>query len=236
LLDGVGLQLYIFYLREPNDSNVRKKGLLRAFSLAKLVLSKLDELNTASNLVGYAPAIYYQLALLAGMTILKMSHSSYSKYIDAEGGKRAFNIAVSLLRQTSLEDSDLPGRSSKILTQLWSMQDQQGRRDEEPNLKLRTRSGASLLHDSLWTWRERFGGQGSGQETPNFGMYSQDMYGQVNSDSPTDTTGSSLGNNAVSGMEEPVFDGLNVEDLFNIGIFSLLPYDFDGDTSLLTNT
>jgi transcriptional regulatory protein LEU3 len=170
LLDGVGLQLYIFYLREPNNLNSRRKGLIRVFNIAKEVLTKLGDLNSTSNLIRYGPASYFQLAVLAAIVILKLNHSSCFKYIDTESGKRAFDLGILLLRQASLQDNDLPGRTSEILVQLWSAQEQQGRRDEEPSLKLRTRSGASLLHDSLWAWREKFGGQGSGTQTPSGGM------------------------------------------------------------------
>jgi hypothetical protein len=146
---------------ETTASDTRKRGLLRAFDIAVKVVSKLQELDRGSNLMMYAPATYRRIASLAAMIILKIYHSKYATFVDTEGGKRAFNIALALNRRSSVEDNDLPGRTSKILAQLWSAQVQGDHRAEEPSLKLRSRSGASLLHDSLWDWRERFGGQGS---------------------------------------------------------------------------
>ena len=49
---------------------------------------------------------------------------------------------------------------SKILAQLWSVhQSLASGREEEPSLTMKSRFCASVLHDSLWLWRERFGGQ-----------------------------------------------------------------------------
>ncbi len=77
-------------------------------------------------------------------------------------GKRAFNTVISMLKRSSVEDNDLKGRVGKILAQLWSAhQSLPAKREQEPGLQVRTRLGASILHDSLWQWRERFGDQGS---------------------------------------------------------------------------
>lgn len=110
---------------------------------------------------------YFRVISIAAMFILKLSYSNLSPFLDLENGKRAFNSAIMLTRRISIEDNDLPGRTSTILTQLWSAQARGGQQDKEPGLKLKTRLAASLTHDSLWTWREIFGGQGSsGANTP----------------------------------------------------------------------
>lgn len=84
----------------------------------------------------------------------------------------------------SLEDNDLPGRMSKILTQLWSAYARMGPIDEEPTLKLRTRHAASLLHDILWCWRETFGGQGNANNSNNSTANSSVSHTAFNTDSP----------------------------------------------------
>lgn len=108
---------------------------------------------------------------MAALFILKLQDSNYAELLDVESGKRAFNAALFLLRQASLEDSDLPGRTSNILAQLWSRQGHSKQSGEEPRLRLRTRLSASLLHDQLWSWRESFGGQVSASHTPPAGMW-----------------------------------------------------------------
>jgi len=168
LLDGVGLELRIFYFPEICSAEIRRKGLLRAYNLSQALISKIQEADQKTNLMSYSPTSFYRLTTISALVILKIIKSSYSNFVDAESGKSAFNSAISLIRQSSVEDNDLPGRASKILTQLWGIQSQRYQRTEdEPRIKLTTRSSASMLHDSLWLWRERFGGLGSGTNSPN---------------------------------------------------------------------
>lgn len=157
LLDGAGLHLYIFYLMEPSGPPNRKTALLRGYSLAIGLIRRVSDLGVESDFVRYAPQAQFQVLSLAAMLILKLSFSNYSTFIDVDEGKRTFHIAAQMIRETSLEDNDLQGRMSKILTQLWSGYARIGSFNEEPSLKLRTRLAASLLHDLLWTWRDAYG-------------------------------------------------------------------------------
>lgn len=104
---------------------------------------------------------------LAAIKLLKILNSSLSQYVDFDAGKRLFNSAMYLIRRSSVEDNDLAGRSSKILTQLWVVHNSlTARREQEPRLRINTRLSASLLHDSLWLWREEFGGQANAYREP----------------------------------------------------------------------
>lgn len=97
----------------------------------------------------------------AGMLVMKLVNSSYARYLEVDEGKRSFNVVLGLLRKASLENNDIRGRASKIMAQLWSVHRSRTlRREQEPSLNVRSRLGASVLHDELWTWREEFGGQG----------------------------------------------------------------------------
>lgn len=157
MLNGAGLHLYIFYLMEPPGPDARKTALLRGYSLATGLIRRVSDFGVESDFVRYAPQVQYQVLSFSAMFILKLSFSSYSSFIDVDEGKRMFHIAAQMIRQTSLEDNDLQGRMSKILTQLWSGYARIGSLNEEPSLKLRTRLAASLLHDLLWTWRDAYG-------------------------------------------------------------------------------
>lgn len=112
----------------------------------------------------YAPTHFGHILLTAGVIVLKVLHSSFSTFLDISGGKRAFNLVVTLLRRASIEDNDLPGRSSKILAQLWAVHDtsiSNSGQGNEPTLRLKTRSSASVMHDALWVWRDKFAKQGT---------------------------------------------------------------------------
>lgn len=171
MLSSIGLQLYVFYLLDSSRSLARKMALARAFDMATDLISKLQQLDTASNFMKHCPSSYFRATSLAALFILRLEDSNFAGILDGEKGKQAFNAALSLLRRASLEDSDLPGRTFKILAQLWTMQGRSQHSGEEPRLKLRTRLGASLLHDTMWRWRENFGGQISASHTPPLGKF-----------------------------------------------------------------
>jgi hypothetical protein len=156
------MQLRTYYFFEPSASEMRKQGLLRAYSAALNFISKVVDEDTKSNFVKYMPNVFCQILNTAGMLLMKIINSSYSRYVDIESGKRSFNVILDLLRRATLEDNDIRGRGGKILAQLWTVhQARTIHRGQEPNLRVKSRLGASVLHDGLWIWREEFGGQGS---------------------------------------------------------------------------
>ncbi|KAJ9348533.1 hypothetical protein DTO280E4_9304 [Paecilomyces variotii] len=218
LLNGAGLQLYVFYLLETSDSDSRKRALLRAYKISTETISKLAHIDAGSDATQYSPISFFRVVCLASMFILKLIYSNLSIFLDIENGKRSFTSAMILSRRVSIEDNDLPGRTSKILTQLWSAQARSGQRDKEPGLKLKTRLAASLLHDSLWTWREEFGGQRSMENTPPGGTRGQN----VSIQDPNSTTS----------QDVAYVDGLTLEDVVDAEILALLPFSLDADALL----
>ena len=149
-----------YYFFESSASETRKQGLLRAYTAALNFISKLAEEDAKNDFIKYVPNVFCQILNTAAMLVMKIINSSYSRYVDTERGKRSFNIVLGLLRRAVLEDNDIRGRGGKILAQLWTVHHSRAvRRVQEPNLKVKSRLGASVLHDELWTWREEFGGQ-----------------------------------------------------------------------------
>lgn len=149
------MQLRTYYFLFNSTSTLRREGLLKAYQTALILINKFSDADSNFDFMKYAPDFYSQNLSIAANVVLRIVNSSYSKYIDQEGGKRAFNAVLSLLRRASVENNDLRGRASKILSQLWSLyQSRLHAKDQEPILRVRTRFAASVLHDSLWTWRE----------------------------------------------------------------------------------
>lgn len=141
-------------------TDIRKQGLLKAYAAAVTLISKAADADEKWNFTLFASSGFTQVIVIAAMVLMKIVNSSFSGYVDNEDGKHAFNTAISLVRKSSVEDNDLPGRVSKIIAQLWNLhRSLNQRKKEEPSVNIKTRWGASLLHDSLWTWREEFGGQ-----------------------------------------------------------------------------
>lgn len=160
MLSCSSLQLRAFYFFEQPE--LRQLGILKAYSTA---LSLINMTQNATDMFGfmlYSPSHFAHELLLGAVIVLKVLYSKFSTFVDFAEGKRAFNYAVSLLRKASIEDNDLNGRSSKILAQLWGAYNAHASRAKtthEPSLRLRTRSSASVMHDELWAWRERFSKQ-----------------------------------------------------------------------------
>lgn len=145
--------------------DVRKRGLLKAFETASSFITRITAEDANSQLVLYAPIHIYRMLILAAIVLLKILNSTYSQYVDCAFGKRMYFSSLLLLRRCSLENNDNIGRASKILNQLWSVHRSLAAEEEEPSLRIRTRLGASILHDTLWLWRQEFGGQDNAYRT-----------------------------------------------------------------------
>ncbi|OJZ85566.1 hypothetical protein ASPFODRAFT_135390 [Aspergillus luchuensis CBS 106.47] len=236
LLNGIGLQLYVFYLLEESDSDTRKRGLIRAYSMSISTIAIINQLEALTDAMAYGPVSYFRIISLAAIFILKLSYSNLGPYLDLETGKRSFNSAIALTRRISIEDNDLPGRMSKILTQLWSAQNiHRGQRDKPPGLRLKTRLAASLVHDSMWMWREQFGGQPrSGTNTPlaSRGHFTDNRAMEQRgglSARETGSAGQEATTNFPVGMEDACSNGLTLEDVVDAELLALLPFSLDGE-------
>jgi hypothetical protein len=164
----VSMQLSTYYFFDSSAPEIRKQGLLRAYTAALNLISNIAEEDVKNDFIKYVPNVFCLLLNTAGMLVIKIVGSSYARYVDIEGGKRSFNTVLGLLRRATLEDNDIWGRGGKILAQLWTVHHSRTvRREQEPNLTVKSRFGASVLHDGLWTWREEFGGQGGPSFRPS---------------------------------------------------------------------
>ncbi|KAG0648535.1 Regulatory LEU3 [Hyphodiscus hymeniophilus] len=161
LLEMSALQLRTYYFFISSDHDLRREGLLKAYTTSLDLICKATEAKEKSDFIRYAPDVYGRFLVLAAVLVMRIIHSSYARYVDVNEGKSAFDAVLRMFQRASLENDDLRGRISKILKQLWSFHQSCAPKSilEEPKLHIRTRLGASLLHDALWTWREEFGGQ-----------------------------------------------------------------------------
>ncbi|KAK9471128.1 uncharacterized protein V1510DRAFT_431496 [Dipodascopsis tothii] len=175
LLHVVWLQLYAYaFLDEDPERHV---GLLvHAYKYAIKLVSIMDGLDSddgelglgssAANPAGersrlaYLP-VYVDLDVaLAAFVLLRLQFSPMADLLDANAGKRHFASAISILRKASVRENDFPYRISAVLFQLWKLfaKDQaETRKPHTVRLKLRTRMATSIIYDSIWVWRERYG-------------------------------------------------------------------------------
>ncbi|KIX04970.1 uncharacterized protein Z518_05842 [Rhinocladiella mackenziei CBS 650.93] len=154
-ISSATLQLQSYYFLEPLLSTSRKPGLLRAYHTAVKLITQTNEAIKIDWFGQSAPRYFGQMLKLAALVVMKLVFSSYSRILDFETGKNAFDTALSIHRLMSAENNDFHARSSIFLAHLWGINQNSSRlRHDEPTLRLNTRHSASLLHDSLWIWRD----------------------------------------------------------------------------------
>ncbi|KAK9369173.1 hypothetical protein V1509DRAFT_621354 [Lipomyces kononenkoae] len=179
-------QLYAYaFLDEDLESNT--DALTVAYQVAIQTISFAETLDVSAIPDGkyskllYLPTYIELDIVVAAFIILKLQFSSLSETLDIECGKRHFASAIAIMRKSSIKDSDFPIRVSTIMFQLWKLHSKDrldairdGRPQYiSPRLTLRSRMAASVLFDSIWVWRERYGtfqvqpaGAGQGQHHP----------------------------------------------------------------------
>ncbi|KAK9488321.1 hypothetical protein V1527DRAFT_457600 [Lipomyces starkeyi] len=179
-------QLYAYsFLDEDLESNL--DGLTLAYQAAIEMIAFAETLDVSiipdgkySKLL-YLPTYIELDIVLAAFIIMKLQFSSLSEALDVTSGKRHFASAIAIMRKSSIKDNDFPIRVSTIMFQLWKLHSKDkldairdGRPQYiSPRLKLRSRMATSVLFDSIWVWRERYGtfqtqpaGAGQGQHYP----------------------------------------------------------------------
>ncbi|KAJ9629153.1 hypothetical protein H2204_008942 [Knufia peltigerae] len=151
------MQLQTYHFLQPVKSVTRKQGLLRLYHTAMTVISQMKAATASVDFRRCAPRYFGQMLKHAALVLMKILHSSYARMVDVDAGKQAFNLAIAMHRDMTLETNDFHDRASTILGHLWSLhRDSHFNTRADPILKLNTRLSGSLLHETLWMWRDRY--------------------------------------------------------------------------------
>ncbi|KAJ5605366.1 hypothetical protein N7510_010520 [Penicillium lagena] len=153
-------QLESYYFYDLADANARRQGLLRAYSNACIFITGLLDEDKATELFLYSSYELLRVLWQAMQIISDILISVYAHHVVSEVGHRLFHAGIAGTKRASVENNDMPGRLSVIMSQLWRMRN--ARVDpllEEPRLRIKSRLGASTLYNWLWYWRESFAGQ-----------------------------------------------------------------------------
>ena len=154
------VQLRAYWLFDDEDSSTRREGVLKAYDSAVRLISELQSGDSDGTPVRYITFLTSRVCFTAAVLISKVIHSSYAQYVDIEHGKQVFNTSISLFRQCGVEDNDIHGRVTKVLSQLWSIHmGLAGHTQHPPRLSLKSRLFFSIAHDALWQWREEYAGK-----------------------------------------------------------------------------
>src|SRR5579871_4253118 len=142
-----------FYFFEPTPS-LNMEGLVRLWGVALQLIDIVMELDRKMNLISYWPSLVERTTALTAITILRLSRSSMSPYLDLEAGEKAYFSAIKAFEKASLQPDDLRSRAVKILSQLWTNQDVFKYPDghiDSLRTRIRSRLSMSIVFDCfLW--------------------------------------------------------------------------------------
>lgn len=153
------VQTFYFYKMTPNA--FPNYLITRLYSGACQVIHYVDRLNQDGYRLAAAPFHFVSATNVASIALLRLLKSSTAQYLDIEGAKETLFLGVNILKRLSLESNDIPARVVIIITQLWNSEKAFRRPDgsEHTALRIRTRLAMSHVFDTIWWWREEFGGQ-----------------------------------------------------------------------------
>ncbi|KUJ07834.1 uncharacterized protein LY89DRAFT_789497 [Mollisia scopiformis] len=146
------------YFFDSTSSAARKHNILKAYRTSTSYIQLLTSFDQTSNYLLHAPSYPLKIFVLACCVLLKVLRSSYAADVDFEEGKRLCNLAIIAANKSSVAPQDSAGKVAKMVSQVWHSGDLRPL-GEMPVLMVKSRLGASILYDFIWTWRQEFGGQ-----------------------------------------------------------------------------
>nr|POF01281.1 regulatory protein leu3 [Quercus suber] len=155
------LQLRVHCLR---DCGNEKEGLsiVQLGLSATLVIDLTESLDAESGLAIHCPHYIYRMITLAAAVLLRFL--KVQMHDDRRESTQAYRAryfkAISLMKKMSIINNDMPSRMAHIFSQLWSS-DRVFRQANGLTFPIRTQSrlSMSILHDTMWEWREEFAGK-----------------------------------------------------------------------------
>jgi hypothetical protein len=143
--------------------------MIRAYDTAIDLVALIESREKSGHSFKYLTLLSSMVCFSAAVLVSRVIHSSYGQLVNTEKGRQTFSTCIYIFRQCSVEDNDMPGRVSKTLAQLWSIHQGLDKDCKQPpRLSLKTRMFFSIVQDSLWLWREIYGGQGAPSLPPPF--------------------------------------------------------------------
>ena len=121
----------------------------------------MDKMDQAGLKLSAAPLFFVAIANMASVTLLRLLKSSVAQYLEVEYAKDTLFLGINIVRRLSLEKDDAAAKMVTVLSQLWNSDKAFRRPDssEHTALRIRTRLAMSPVFDTIWWYREEFGGQ-----------------------------------------------------------------------------
>jgi hypothetical protein len=155
------LMIQVFHLYKTPSKTFPTFLLTRLYTSACLILRHIDRMDNEGMIrLAAAPWFFMFATSLSSFIILRLLKASTASYLD-DNAKDTFFLGVNIMKRLSAESNDMPARLTMMLTQLWNSEKAFRNADGSENiaLRIRTRLVMSPVFDSIWWWREEFGGQ-----------------------------------------------------------------------------
>lgn len=144
------------------ESPARKEGIIKAFNTGVRYVEALQLGEADGHPVKCLGLLNLRICIAVALFLSKVLHSTYRQYVDVDAGTNAFNSTISAYKQSSVEDNDTNGRSTKFLAQIWAIHaDMFETCPQPPSISIKSRLFFSIVHDCLWQWREKYAGKPS---------------------------------------------------------------------------
>lgn len=146
----------MYFLADPLLDET-KEGILRAYDTATGLLAMLISDDSTYDLLSTGPHTVLRTIIRAAFTILRVLFSSCGTGRDHGNGKMLYNTSTLFLRQMSLQskEKDQPIRVAEALKMTWKhMEQDPSLKTRPPDIKIRSRLGASMQYDCLVYFRD----------------------------------------------------------------------------------
>ncbi|KAK5046876.1 hypothetical protein LTR84_007230 [Exophiala bonariae] len=164
---SASFQLRAYWLFDGIESPARKEGIIKAFNTGVKYLEILRLGEAEGHSIKYLSLLTLRVSSAMAIFISKVLHSTYREYVNIEVATNLFNFVISMYKQYSVEDNDTNGRTTKFLAQIWVIHaDLFNTHPQPPSISLNSRLFFSIVHDSLWQWRDKYAGK-AGNGAPN---------------------------------------------------------------------
>lgn len=132
------------YFFDSSASDVRKVGILKAYSSAVAFIQVMTDVDKSIRLIGYMTGYHQRMFLIANCIMLKVLRSSYSQDVDFEAGKSLCNQTQVMISKLILSHKDSAGKSAQMVSQLWHSSNTDAL-NEPPELLVKSRLGARYV-------------------------------------------------------------------------------------------
>lgn len=158
------IQSFHFFICSPHIDDA---SLARLYILTCSMVETAVQLDYAEDLTGSITAYIQCMLVLAALVILRISRCHLRQTLDLGRGKKAYFDNILLHRKMTIQEGDLPSRTTVILMQLWTSKNAFRRPDssiDSLTLLCRSRLSVSVVFDCFWRWRREFAGQATPYE------------------------------------------------------------------------